>query len=363
MKTTFDHGGNVFSVARSLGIKPEDIADFSASINPLGISTAVKEALISSFDRYTHYPDSDAVELSSGLAAFHGLDRNSVCVANGSTELIYLMPRFLKGRRALVIAPAFSEYARALDRAGWDVAYLELDAENGFSLSVPLLEEKLSGGFDALFLCNPGNPTGKMLPLGTIKVVYRLCRASGTFLVLDEAFMDFCEAESAKHLLLDGGGVVLRSMTKFFAIPGLRLGYAMGSPEIIPELVSLREPWSVNTPAQIAGLAAIADTDYRLRTLQTIAEERALLAAQLATLNGLTVYPSAANYLLVRLDEGPTAAELRQRLLARGLLIRDCSNFQGLDTRFFRVAVRRRRENELLVREMEKTLGDAGKLV
>jgi threonine-phosphate decarboxylase len=359
--TTFDHGGNVFSVARSLGLKPEEVADFSASINPLGIAPSVKEALRSSFDSFTHYPDTDAVELAAALSAFHGLDPGCVCVANGSTELIYLLPRFLKGKKALIIAPAFSEYAKALDRAGWEVAWLELDHGNGFALSIPALEERLSEGYDALFLCNPGNPTGKLLPLGTITVIHSLCRAAGTFLVLDEAFIDFCEGESAKQLLTrDGGGVVLRSMTKFFAIPGLRLGYALGSAEIIAGLAAERQPWSVNTPAQVAGLAAIADSDYRQRSLEAIAGERAWLAEQLAALPGLTVFPSAVNYLLGRVDRGPTATALRERLLARAVLIRDCGNFRGLDNRFFRIAVRGERENRLLVTELAVVLSQGG---
>lgn len=350
--TMFEHGGDVFSMARRLGVRQEELVDFSASINPLGISPRVKEALVGSFDSFTHYPDVEAVELSEALARFHGLERHSVCVGNGSTELIYLLPRLLKGKRALLIAPTFSEYAKALDRDGWEVAYLKLSAEDGFALSVPLLAEHLSHGYDALFLCNPGNPTGALLPLNTVTEVYDLCRTSGTFFVVDEAFMDFSEEASAKHLLQAGGGIVLRSMTKFFAIPGLRLGYALGAAQIVAGLAALRQPWSVNTPAQVAGLAAIADEDYRQRTMDAVAEERASLGGDLAALGGLTVYPSAANYLLVRLENGGTAGELRERLLKRGMLIRDCSNFRGLDNRYFRVAVRGHEENEALVREI-----------
>ena len=352
----FDHGGNVFAVARSLGVRPEEILDFSASINPLGMAPVVKEALLSSIDRLMHYPDSDAVELSRALAAFHGLDEASVCVSNGSTELIYLLPRLVKGKRALIVAPAFSEYAKALAREGWEIAYLNLAANDGFSLSLQALEERLAEGFDALFLCNPGNPTGKLLPPATVEKVCALCGSNGTFLVLDEAFMDFCEEESAKHIIVKGGGVVLRSMTKFFAIPGLRLGYALGSASVIAGLAALREPWSVNTPAQAAGIAALSDHDYRQRTMRFVSVERAFLAAGLAALAGCKPYPAAANYLLVEIKGGPPAAGLRERLLGRGILIRDCSTFHGLDDRFFRVAVRRREENERLVEQLAKVL-------
>lgn len=354
--TTFDHGGNVFTVARALGVRPEEIIDFSASINPLGVGPRVREALLSSFSQLTHYPDADLVELNLALAAYHNLDPGHIAAANGSTELIYLLPRLISGRKALIVAPAFSEYAKALTREGWDVAYHELLGKEDFALSLDRLERHLGQGFDALFLCNPGNPTGTLLSPGTIKEVYNLCRQSGTFLVLDEAFMDFCEDYSAKHLVSSGGGVILRSMTKFFAIPGLRLGYAIGSPELVADLTALREPWSVNTPAQVAGVAALEDSGYRFQTLQLIGEERAFLAAGLGALAGLKVHPSAANYLLVETGPGLSATELRESLLPLGILIRDCSNFQGLDKRYFRVAVRSRSENEQLLRQLERVL-------
>ena len=352
----FDHGGNVFSIARSLGVRPEEILDFSASINPLGISPAVRGALLSSIDRLTHYPDSDAAELKEALAAFHGLDESAVCVSNGSTELIYLLPRLLGGKRALVVAPAFSEYAKALAREGWAVAYLDLAPRDGFDLPLDLLEERLGEGFDALFLCNPGNPTGRLIPPATVEKVCDICRSHGVFLVLDEAFMDFCEEGSAKRLVVAGGGVVLRSMTKFFAIPGLRLGYALGPAAVVAALAALREPWSVNDQAQTAGLAALSDRDCRERTVRFIAGERAFLATSLAALPGLRSYPSAANYLLVEIEEGPSATELRDMLLGRRILIRDCSTFHGLSDRFFRVAVRGRDENERLAEQLADVL-------
>lgn len=354
--TDFDHGGNIFTVARTLGVTPDKILDFSASINPLGVGDQVIKALQSSFSQLAHYPDTDAVELTAALAAYHQLLPTSVTVANGSTELIYLLPRLIQGRRALIIAPAFSEYAKALARHGWQVVYHELDPRQDFHLSVPTLATQLAEGFDVLFVCNPGNPTGTLLSVDQIQTVYALCRGHGTFLVLDEAFMDFTEAASAKHIIAKGGGIVLRSMTKFFAIPGLRLGYALGSPEVIAGLRSLREPWSVNTPAQRAGLAALAELDYQARTRQLIDSERDYLSSGLEALK-FTVYPSAANYLLVEMQPGFSATELRNRLLSRGILIRDCSNFVGLGHGFFRVAVRSRGENTRLLQQLEALVG------
>lgn len=355
MSIAHEHGGNVFAVARALGIAPEGLVDFSASINPLGMAPGVRDALAACVDRLLHYPDKGAAELKESLAAYHGVGAEQIAVANGSTELIHLMPRAVGGSRGLIVAPAFAEYACALERSGWRTDYFYLQSGDGFRLSLPGLREKLREGFDILFLCNPGNPTGALMPKGDIERVMELCRESGTFLVLDEAFIDFCEEDSAKDpMRAFGRGVLLRSMTKFFAIPGLRLGYAIGAPETIEAITSLQDPWSVNTAAQVAGIASLSDAGYCQRTRNYIDRERARLAAGLDALSFLRVFPSRANYLLVEIRNGSGAAELRSRLMEKGFLIRDCGNFQGLDGRFFRVAVRLREENERLLEHLAR---------
>lgn len=350
MSDNFLHGGNVFAIARSLGLAPEELLDFSASINPLGMAPGVKDAVCAGFDRLLHYPDDGALELGRALAALHGLTPANVCVANGSTELIHLVPRLVPGRRGLIVAPPFAEYGEALRRSGWQVDYFELTPEEGFALSLKALGERLGQGYDLLFLCNPGNPTGSLVPRREMAAVIELCRATHTFLVLDEAFMDFCEEESAKALVVAGGcGIVLRSMTKFYALPGLRLGYVLAAEELAGRVAGLRAPWSVNTMAQIAGMASLAATEYRKATLEAVTRERSFLSAGLAAIPGLRPYPSAANYLLVEIAAAPSAGALQERLLSERILIRNCGNFVGLSERFFRVAVRRREENERLL--------------
>jgi len=358
MSIAHEHGGNVFAVARSLGIAPEKILDFSASINPLGMAPGVRGALADCVERLLHYPDKSSSELKESIAAYHGVEIDEIAVSNGSTELIHLLPRAVAGKRGLIVAPAFAEYAFALQRSGWQIDYFTLKNEDGFALSLPALQEKLSERYDMLFICNPGNPTGALLPKKQIEAIVELCRQSGTFLVLDEAFIDFCEEDSAKDLIGQcDRAVLLRSMTKFFAIPGLRLGYAIGKPGTIEQIASLQDPWSVNTAAQVAGIASLGDAAYCGRTREYIEEERERLAAGLAGITSLSVFPSRANYLLVQIRNGLNAAELRARLAEKGILIRDCSNFQGLDGRFFRVAVKLREENELLLQQLAGICG------
>ena len=353
MSIAHEHGGNVFAVARSLGVTPASIVDFSASINPLGMAPGVRDALAGCVDRLLHYPDKSAADLKESLAAYHGVGTDEIAVANGSTELIHLLPRMVGGKRGLIVAPAFAEYALALKRSGWQFDYLTLKSGDGFALSLQGLQERLAEGYDLLFICNPGNPTGALIAKSDIEGVIRVCDESGTFLVLDEAFIDFCEGESAKELIRKcRRGVLLRSMTKFFAMPGLRLGYAIGAPQTVDAITSMQDPWSVNTAAQAAGIASLSDADYCRRTRNYVGEERERLAAGLAGIPRINVFPSRANYILAEIRCGLSAAKLRSRLLEQGILIRDCGNFQGLDDRFFRVAVRPRAENELLVQQL-----------
>lgn len=350
MSRSYDHGGDIFAIARRLGVAPEAMADFSASINPLGVPPLAREAIIATLERLVHYPDDSQEELVRALGHHHGLSPTNIIAANGSTELIYRLPALLPGRRALIVSPSFSEYRRALEQQQWEVRHFTLAARDGFALDTARLERALAEGYDALFLCNPGNPTGALYPQGTIERVCGICRDSDTFLVLDEAFMDFCEEASAKHVVAaTEGGIVLRSMTKFFAIPGLRLGYAIGSETVTARLAAAGGPWSVSTPALAAGTASLQDAGYRRRTLAFMEEERCRLSGQLARFPRLRVYPSGANFLLVEITGGMTAHELRERLLAELIIIRDCASFPGLTPNFFRVAVRTRDENERLM--------------
>ena len=353
-----EHGGRIFAVARELGLAPEAMLDFSASINPLGVAPGVAQAVAAAMLQIGHYPEIGSPALCDALAGLHGLPAKMVAVANGSTELIYLLPRLIgkSGGRALLVAPTFSEYAHSLELAGWTVAYHCLDPDNGFALDLAELEAELATGFELLFFCNPGNPTGRLYSREEIKGLHDVCSGAGCFFVLDEAFMDFCEEQSAKQLLpVDGDWLILRSMTKFYGFPGIRLGYSI-APEWVTAMVKrLLPPWSVGTLAQAAGLAALADAGHCRRTRDFVVAERARLTTRLGALPGLQLFPGAANYLLLRLDNG-CAAALQEGLLTHGLLIRECGNFAGLDDHYFRIAVRTTTENDRLLAALATAL-------
>lgn len=317
----------------------------------------VREALASSIDSLIHYPDTSHAELKLALAKFHDLSPECFTIANGSTELIYNLPALIPGGKALIISPSFSEYARALRQHGWQAEHFVLTPESGFTLDLDRLERALAGGVDLLFFCNPGNPSGTLYPRRIVEEVYSLCRSAGTFMVLDEAFMDFCEDSSAKQTIVQcDNAVIFRSMTKFFGIPGLRLGYAISTAPLAERLDSMGGPWSVNTLALAAGTAALEDVRHNQGSLEFISRERDRLFKMLEQFSQFRLYPSSANYLLVEITVGMSSGELKELLLPHGILIRDCSSFMGLSGQFFRVAIRSAEENGRLLESLEMVL-------
>jgi threonine-phosphate decarboxylase len=349
-----DHGGEVYHLARRLGLQLKDLLDFSANINPLGYPPGVAGAVQEALAEVVHYPDRRGFALREELARFHSLAGSEVLLGNGSTELIHLLVRALKPKRALIVAPAFSEYERALAQAEVPHAFHFTSEAEGFTLgALPEVQ-----GIDLLFLANPASPSGALLPPDRLLPWLKVLDGAGTWVALDEAFIDFVEEASLKaHIRRFPRLLILRSFTKFFAIPGLRLGYLLAGPEVVAKLAARQDPWSVNTLAQAAGRACLKDLDYIARSRVFTAAARQELAAGLQALPGLQVFPAAANYLLVKITQpGLRAGRLHQLLLARGLIIRNAANFQGLDESYFRVAVRRPEENARLLAALKDVL-------
>ncbi len=350
------HGGNVYELAQALGLEVRDLLDFSANINPLGMPEGARRAALEAWPELGHYPDTHCLELREALAAYHGLDPTRILVGNGSTELIYLLARALNPRQALIVTPAFSEYERALRVSQVPVAFHATSEDRYFTLS----QAPDPQGADLVFLANPASPSGALLPPDELSRIIAALEAAGAYPILDEAFIDFVEAASLKSRLRDFARLlILRSFTKFFGIPGIRLGYLLAAPELVQRLAAVQEPWSVNTLAQAMGRACLEDLDYMKRTREFISQEKEYLYNRLRALPGLLPFPSQVNYLLVKLIRpGLTTAGLQAMMLAHRIVIRDASNFRGLDERFFRVAVRLRAENDRLLEALEMCLPD-----
>jgi threonine-phosphate decarboxylase len=352
------HGGNIYEVARQYGVREEAIIDFSSNINPLGPSPRVLRALRSQLHCISRYPELHAPGLTRDLARVHGLPEETIAVGNGSTALIYLLPSALAPANALVLHPTFSEYERALGLGGCQVDGIMREEADGFKAPWPQLFEGLRRGYAAIVLCNPNNPTGDVMDKAELCEFVEEAGRYGTLVIVDEAFMDFHEEASMKQeVLRQGNLLVLRSMTKCFALAGLRLGYLVAPPPLAKRLREAEEPWAVSALAEIAGRESLKDRRYLQRTLALIATERQYLRDQLAQIPGVRVFPSVANFLLLKLTRpGWDAPRLQQALIPREILIRDCSSFPGLGRSYIRIAVRGRNDNQRLVTALQEIL-------
>jgi threonine-phosphate decarboxylase len=312
---TISHGGNVFAIARERGWDWREIADFSASINPLGPSPLVREAIRDAIDRIVHYPEQRSERLARALSDLWNVDPAAILPGNGATELIHFIAQVEPRNDVTLVVPTFSEFLRVYPRAPraqWNEAW----PRDGF-----------------LVLTNPNNPIGEFRELDPDRAM-----------LVDESFIDFTGHESLVSRL-GGELIVLRSLTKFYAMPGLRIGVVVAHPDRIRRWEALRPPWQVNVLAEAAALAAVADQEHARRTREFVAAERAWLGRSLSQLPGLKPHASCANYLLV-----DCPSDVARRLVPHKILVREIGDRQ------IRIAVRTREENERLLRALEEVL-------
>lgn len=345
------HGGDLAAFREQYPEVP--VLDFSANINPLGMPESVRRVLLESADACLHYPDPRCRALREAIAGLEGVPADWVLCGNGASDLISRIAWALRPRRALLLAPTFTDYERALTAAGCACHHHRLREEDGFAANETLLDP--IAGVDVVFLCNPNNPTGLLLEPALLEKAIERCRREGAYLVVDECFLDFvpdAADRTAKRYLQDSDRlIILRAFTKIFAMPGLRLGYALcRDKDLLNRLENAGPSWSVSVPAQLCGEAAAGELDYLEETRRRVPAWREGLRSGLARL-GCGMYPSVANYLFFRARPG-----LAEELRPRGLLLRDCSNYAGLREGYYRAAVRREEENHRLVRELEELL-------
>lgn len=354
------HGGNLYRAARDLRCRPSDLVDFSASINPLGPSLSVLRALRKSQWMLRHYPDPEAHDLVEALSKRSGLSSACFLLGNGSAELLYLLPVAIPITQALIIGPTFSEYERAVSRAGGRCTHLSALRADEYRPPIEAALDLIRTSrtrIEAVFLCNPNSPTGRVIDKGELLEFIAALAGANVLMIIDESFIEFAAKQSVlqdvanhPHLL------VLRSFTKFYAIPGLRIGYLAAHPDVVARMRRRQPPWSVNAMAQAAALAGLKDATYRRKTLAMVRDERARLSGALGAMSGLHVFPSEANFLLVELPASVRSSDLVDRLRHDGLLVRDCATILGLSERMIRIAIRTPRENDRLVRCLKAIL-------
>ena len=341
------HGGDIYSKAYRL--------DFSTNINPFGMPESLKQAAIKGINASIHYPDVQCRELINAIAKKEEIPSDWIICGNGAAELLFSLVSAKKPQKALLVSPGFAEYEQALKTVNCDIRYYELSKERGFLLGEEYLES-LQQDLDIVFLCNPNNPTGLLIPTELLKKIVDICKEKQIFLVLDECFLEFVSDElmNPQKKLLKGmpNVFILKAFTKMYGMPGLRLGYGLCSDIPLLELMhQMTQPWNVSVPAQFAGVAACKETDFVVKTRIYITQEREYLSKELKRLK-FTVYDSQANYIFF---EAPK--NLWDLCEKENILIRDCSNYRGLTKGYYRIAVKTRQENEELIQVLSKYYG------
>lgn len=370
------HGGNIFQFAHEQRIEPYEVVDFSANINPLGPSQHGLDALNAQLRYISHYPDATNDDVLNAIADTYEMDKHQIIVGNGAAELLYAICRLPGYTGAFVPAPGFSEYKEALEASKIpvrDIFYRPREDDNGKPyFEVPYLaletfaaELKGQDGRIIVFLGNPNNPDGTLLDKDHIRTVASMLKDANSLLVIDESFIDFVgndplqdNEHSMRSLVNEFDNIiVVHSFTKFYAVPGLRIGAAFTNETLITQLQQYIPSWSVNTLAQAYTKAALNDVDYIKRTKQELNEERAFMYNALDDIEGITVYPPSANFILFQVNqEGITANYINEELKKYNMIVRNCDSYVGLTNHWVRIAVKDHDTNIKLVDKLTNIL-------
>jgi threonine-phosphate decarboxylase len=337
------HGSDLEKIEKYFGIPKEQITGFGANVNPLGISPKMRAGLAEKIDVITTYPDPEYTELRGHIAGYAHCRPEQIMVGNGCTELISLFIQVLKPANTLIVSPTYSEYEREVHLAGGSVRYYALKEEQDFQLDVDDFCRQMSDETDLCVLCNPNNPTSTATGPDQMRAILECCKKHGIFVMIDETYAEFAPDEisvSSTGLLDDFDNfAILRGISKFFAAPGLRLGYAMtNNLKLLDQIREQKNPWTINSLADVAGALMFNDREYIEQTRQLISSERERIYRELLTWKNVKVYKPYANFILVRiLKEGVTSYDIFVHAIKRGLMLRDCSTFPGMeDETFFR---------------------------
>ena len=349
------HGGNLFEIATKIGCRPEDIVDFSSNMNPLGPPADLVDYLKESLTRITFLPDPEARPAIDAIAKTYEVPFDQVLAGNGTTQLIYDLPQALGARRVLIVNPTYSDYADACRMHRIPHKSLYLNELSEFTLHLEEMKQALLD-VDTVFICNPNNPTGRIIPKDDLGHLSRLFPL--TQFVVDESYLPFVDSPGGQSLISDrpANVLVLHSLSKIFKVPGLRIGFLIAAPETIEKFRRLQKPWSVNGLAQAAVeyLGANFEMTERFiaQTREFLKKERTLFIQRLHRDSTITIIPSDTVFMLARLPEKQTAFDLKSQLLNHKILIRDCSNFDGLDRRYFRVSLKSTETNQNLAEKL-----------
>ncbi len=349
---SFGHGGNAKEISRDNRLDYKKIIDFSANINPLGMPSSVKEAIINGIKEVEKYPDITYFELKCDIGNFENINKEHIILGNGAAEVLFNVVRGIDPKNSLILTPTFSEYEEATKAINGDIIYYKLKEEKNFYIIEDILDY-INNDLDLIFICNPNNPTGVITEKSLLEKILIKAKRNNVMLIIDESFLDFIEEDLSMISYINEyeNLIIIKSLTKFFALPGLRIGYGICSNEYLKEKIEKISPaWNINILAEIAAKAGIKDKNYIKESVNFIKDEKEYLYKELKKLTQLKVYEPSVNFILLKTL---IKIDLKNELLKNNILIRSCNNFEGLDNSYYRIAVRTHEENSIIIRSLE----------
>lgn len=350
------HGANIFEISRDYGFDIEDIVDFSSNINPLGPSETAKQYLIDHMELISSYPDTDYVNLKKEIADYINLDMDDLLLFNGTTEGLINYIKLINPMNSLILSPCYSEYENELNKISSKIFYYNLLEENNFEIDLDKLISIINRFNIELFIfANPNNPTGTILDKDQIEKLLTNTRCK---ILIDETYIEFTDQEkfSASSLCKKYENlIVLRGLSKFFAMPGIRLGYSINSSKNLKDMISNKQMlWNINILAAILAEKSFADKEYRKSVFDFISEQRQEIFSRLDKIKDIKYYKSYGNFILCKILNDKKSKDLRDYLLTKAMVIRDCSNFNNLDEKYFRFCILNDKENKKLLDHIEE---------
>lgn len=348
------HGSDLEVIARRFHMNEKYIIPYASNVNPLGISPLARKTLIDNIDAISSYPDRDYVSLKASISRYCGADKNHIILGNGVSDLIRLIFKTLTPKNTLIIGPAYAEYARAAILEGGIANTYMLKELDDFEIDVEAFLKTLDSSIDMLVICNPNNPTGKAITKSQMDTILSCCLSLNIFVMVDETYVEFVQdVDSISSAMLTkkyDNLIVLRGISKFFAAPGLRLGYAItNNAYILDSNSNDKIPWSINAYASVAGIM-FEDEHYINLTKSLIQTERNLICAALSSRKTIKVYKPSANFVLIKLlKEEQTAADVFDYCIKRGFMIRDCTDYEGLGNKYIRFCFMKPEQNDNMV--------------
>ena len=349
------HGSDIEKICSYYNLKKEDIVKFGANVNPLGLSTRASQAIASHIELLSSYPDRDYTSLRNTISRYCNIPADFILPGNGSSELISLLIQERSPKHTIILGPTYSEYSRELSFSGSTQEYYHLQESMDFEPDIPDLCRKLEQGYDFLILCNPNNPTSSAISKKDLRDLIHFCEEKEIFVMIDETYVEFApdiSAITAVPLTQEFTNLmVLRGVSKFFAAPGMRLGYGItGNKKFLEKMREKQTPWSLNSIGAFAGEIMLQDEEYIQQTRQLILSERDRMIDELKNISTYKVYPAYANFILLKIQkDGLTSYDVFEACIRQGLMIRDCSSFQCLEGEFVRFCIMMPEDNSRLV--------------